>query len=702
MPQWKPVGSRINLDTTSNIIYNPNVIPAHPKSSNRYEFTNVTQTDSNRLELATANYERMDHPLKPSASYHNPQRKPLQTNRWWQNLVLGQGGFNLALYPYLMEPQARGFALSYPELVATSGYVISPFVSNWKVEAETNEPMDRRVVKEDDLSCTVQWGGKLTSYLVRGSPYVTLEVKDLKLKLSTIHAILDVQQSDLNTVVRLNNQQAWVFFAQQPIRWKREGVNELLMETGYSGVFRLALIPQPVESNLKVLDQYKAAYPMGGIVKYEFNDPDVATLNFQFIKGGDKNIPILHLALPHQQSVLSTNSNLIKLGGYRCIKGELVAVLGDTWTMKEPLTKITNYHSPNPIRPDMMPLLAEAVKGDLGRFKIESTLIDPYFFGKAVAKLARLILIAEATNQPDLIPPALQKLQSHLEPWLSGANANRFVYDQTWGGIVTVNGLKSAGADFGNGYYNDHHFHYGYFLYACSVVGKFDAGWLTKYRNPIMVLIKDIANWEDSDENFPRFRVKDFFDGHSWASGLFEFGDGKNQESTSESVNAYYGLLLLARSLKDTNLINLSRLLLSTEIRSCQTYWHMTDASKIYPDIFKSSATVGIVWGSKVDYATWFGNRPEMIHGIQMLPFTPISHELLDRDWIKKAHPIMERSLAPGEGSAGGGWRTFIYMAQAVLDTKRAYESLLKDDLGKVMDDGNTWSNTLYWLATQP
>ncbi len=35
-----------------------------------------------------------------------------------------------------------------------------------------------------------------------------------------------------------------------------------------------------------------------------------------------------------------------------------------------------------------------------------------------------------------------------------------------------------GGADFGNGQYNDHAFHYGYFAYAAAALGRKDAAWL--------------------------------------------------------------------------------------------------------------------------------------------------------------------------------------------------------------------------------
>ena len=39
---------------------------------------------------------------------------------------------------------------------------------------------------------------------------------------------------------------------------------------------------------------------------------------------------------------------------------------------------------------------------------------------------------------------------------------DEMLYDTTWNGVVPINGLKFPDADFGAGYYNDHHFHYGW------------------------------------------------------------------------------------------------------------------------------------------------------------------------------------------------------------------------------------------------
>ena len=40
----------------------------------------------------------------------------------------------------------------------------------------------------------------------------------------------------------------------------------------------------------------------------------------------------------------------------------------------------------------------------------------------------------------------------------------------------------AGSADFGNGQYNDHHFHYGYFAYAAAALGRKDKAWLAAQK----------------------------------------------------------------------------------------------------------------------------------------------------------------------------------------------------------------------------
>jgi endo-1,3(4)-beta-glucanase len=99
-----------------------------------------------------------------------------------------------------------------------------------------------------------------------------------------------------------------------------------------------------------------------------------------------------------------------------------------------------------------------------------------------------------------------------------------------WGGLVSSATYLTGnnGADFGNTFYNDHHFHYGYFIFAASVIGYLDPSWLTKANvDFVNTMVRDIANPSREDKYFPEFRNFDWYHGHSWAHGLYETVDGK-------------------------------------------------------------------------------------------------------------------------------------------------------------------------------
>lgn len=61
-----------------------------------------------------------------------------------------------------------------------------------------------------------------------------------------------------------------------------------------------------------------------------------------------------------------------------------------------------------------------------------------------------------------------------------------------------------------------------------------------RFFERVLLLIRNIANPSEEDEYFPTWRHKDWYQGHSWASGIaMPYLNGKNQESSSESIAAY-------------------------------------------------------------------------------------------------------------------------------------------------------------------
>ena len=67
-------------------------------------------------------------------------------------------------------------------------------------------------------------------------------------------------------------------------------------------------------------------------------------------------------------------------------------------------------------------------------------------------------------------------MEHNIYPTWSGVNPDALLYDRSYGGVVTVDGMGDPQADYGSGWYSDHHFHYGYLVYAagddCTVLSS--------------------------------------------------------------------------------------------------------------------------------------------------------------------------------------------------------------------------------------
>ena len=103
-----------------------------------------------------------------------------------------------------------------------------------------------------------------------------------------------------------------------------------------------------------------------------------------------------------------------------------------------------------------------------------------------------------------------------------------------WGGIASKEGFGDSGcrtADFGNACYNDHHFHFGYFVVAAAMLVKLRPEYASDvaFTSYVETLIRDTTNPSIEDSFFPAFRSFDWFDLHSWSRGVVPGPDGKER-----------------------------------------------------------------------------------------------------------------------------------------------------------------------------
>ncbi len=246
---------------------------------------------------------------------------------------------------------------------------------------------------------------------------------------------------------------------------------------------------------------------------------------------------------------------------------------------------------------------------------------DTYFGGKALQREAMLLMVADQLGEKELADDLAKRLDAQLTQWTqpqgcTEREAGCFVYDPEGKGLV---GLA---ASFGSDEYNDHHFHYGYFLYAAAVLAGHDPSAVARYAPVMNLLAADIGS--SGSTFFPDRRNFDPYTGHSWASGTSPFADGNNQESVSEAVNAYAGLGLWARATGDTALQTEADWMLALEAAASTAYWTNPDLSQ--PEFSGYGHKIVVLnWGGKRDYATWFSAASAAKLGILLLPLSPSS-----------------------------------------------------------------------------
>ncbi len=414
-------------------------------------------------------------------------------------------------------------------------------------------------------------------------------------------------------------------------------------------------------------------------VTWELADDEVTTtLRFD---GG----PTLLTALPHHSLVDAGE----QFGAYDTVLGEarLLSVETLRWTSKrwpiEPSLDLSGLGS------DDRKALAEQVAADVAAAPTYPT--DTYFGGKALYREAMLLQIATAVGADDAAATITGRLSDALTIWTEPAGADQratqcFVYDEANRGMV---GLEPS---FGSDEFNDHHFHYGYFLYAAGVLCA-DNPDLTAKLSPVLDLVAaDIASPTDTGD-FPQFRPFDVYASHSWASGTAPFADGNNQESSSEGVNAWAGLALWARARGDEGLEQQAVWMHALESAGALAYWLQPETRAGF-----DHTVVGIGWGGKRDYLTWFSPDPAAILAIQVLPASP-SHGYLAAAPDKVPAAVTEALQGEAYGRQYTDW-VLLYSALAGGDGAASAVEQIAAVTDK-LDDGLTLSYLRAFLLTR-
>lgn len=491
----------------------------------------------------------------------------------------------------------------------------------------------------------------------------------------------------------------------------------------FYGILQVAKNPLSGEGDA-IYDRSAGAFPVSAEIHASVQGA-TGTYTIKYRKDGIPNRPLLTFALPHHVESLSDESRqkLTSLALNTISKGIARAVQADQLTMVERDLPVSIGFDPwsattGPIfgprqngkrSATMARLSANVVQviRDIGSFELgqdldKLTRLDSmYFSGKAVARLAMAVWsLQEMAGDTQLAASGLEKLKAAFAVFVNNQQPNPLVYDTVWKGVVSVASYRdgNTGADFGNTVYNDHHFHYGYHVLTAAYIAYLDPNWLNEGTNRAWVttLIRDYANPSPADPYFPQLRNMDFYHGHSWAKGVTESFDGKDQESSSEDIMASYALKMWALVTRNANLHGMANLMLAVQKRSMANYFLMADGNAVQPPEFVPNRVTGILFENKIHHATYFGAAPWEIQGIHMLPVLPITPYIRSADFTRQE---WETYFSGGraDNPDARGWRGILYSSLSLIDPKTSYEFFANPNFDYTMLDPG--QSRAYYLA---
>lgn len=268
-----------------------------------------------------------------------------------------------------------------------------------------------------------------------------------------------------------------------------------------------------------------------------------------------------------------------------------------------------------------------------------------------------------------------------LLAWLEGAMADHFTatdssgnpkttdmfyYNSTWGTLIGDPASYGSDSDL-----NDHHFHYGYWIQAAAEIARVDPSWVSKYGGMVNLLISDIADPSRTDSMFPFLRNFSPYEGHSWASGSELASWGNNQESSSEAINAWAGLIQWGAATGNTQIRDLGIYLYTTETQAVEQYWFNVDHDNFATGYgYDYTAQV---WSGQIWDGTYFSSDPQQIRGINLIPLTSSSLYLADNTAYEQEF-LAALAKENGGTNTWTAWQDSLWEYQALIDAPGAIQ----------------------------
>ena len=503
------------------------------------------------------------------------RNQPKRTNSWMSSLYSFPSA-NVFAFPGIYKLEKKGVVVSIPEVKA----------------------VERTVYGSGSSECTLVFGSDISkTEIVNYSDWSTL----LKISLA----------NGTEGFVRMTLGSPFLFMEQfegVQLSCDAAAQTRYALQTFEPGKFRLTIFPIEPEFERTSLTNIPWD-PIEFTAADRAVDKTTVNTTLRFVTENKKTTPIA--IMPHHQTAIIEKPPFI--GSYNSALGTLQLIIADSFTVTAPKPVLKNTFleiSNTTYREEII----EALEKDTEAILLEQEPPGVYFKGTYLGALSSAFQIAQLYKKDESKQLLLAKIEDILRRQLQ-----ELTYSDEKKMLIANN------PEFGHENGNDHHFHWAYYIRAAAIVRREkpeSANWLDKQ---ILEMIHDIAETDRASKRHPYLRNFSPYESHSWADGQANFGDGNNQESTSEALNAWYALQQWAVVTGDTELEDLAYWLFSQELLGTKTYWFGNNNP--FPAGY-AHPMASLVWSGKRDFATWFSGEKMHIYGIQFLPITPASQYL--------------------------------------------------------------------------
>lgn len=549
-------------------------------------------------------------------------------NSWFAAVYAGLPTPPLFAFPGAYRFETGGMTLGFPQTTVTPATIFGSFSPLCSVS-------DGQSIGKVTVDSSGDWNATLRletgegkswfAHVLQGSPVTYLTgLSKLVVRCETGSAVHPLEEYSALLIERAPGERLLIQSRSGSV--VNAGVGEWDL-TSPDQEFRINLLPPGDRDTLELFGRAPWSRIEGTIIRTE---PQTRGLLTRYIFSTENQEPILTTLWPHHR-LAEIQLQPETLGSYVTQLGRMDLVRTSEFITFLPWTSLSTTFSPVENR-ERRSQIQSALQEDVGRYERETPPSGVYFRGTWIGGLASVLQLTEVYGMQTERERARDRLEAVLLPALK-----QFFYDQEQGMLVATN------PEFGNEKGNDHHFHYGYYLRAGAILLQSKPALRDTLVPALNELAFDIATTDRLSARYSFLRHFSPYEGHSWADGLARFADGNNQESTSEALNAWYGLWLWGTASDNQDFADTGRSFHALELSGTRAYWF--GEGNPFPSGY-ARPIASIVWSGKRDYATWFSGQAMHIHGIQWLPITPASEYLAELHQprervadIEQAHP---------------------------------------------------------------